>query len=147
MLWLILPSLVIIIDILSDCNYTYALVNFCYFIVRQIWKTEFIITDKYDLFEATKEIGDWFTLCTSLRVSQAVMNDLRNTAGENLHKRQDCLTSYFNKKPKTLWKEVVQVIAESMENRRLACEIAKKHMKWEEKDCELAFSNSPRTEL
>ena len=74
------------------------------------------------------------------------MNDLRKTAEENSHKRQDCLTSYFNKY-RPLWNEVVQVIAESMENERLACEIARKHMKWEEKDCELAFSNSPRTEL
>ena len=110
-------------------------------IVQQVWKTEFTITD---LFEATKEIGDWFRLCTSLRVSEAVMNDLKETAEKNSHKRQDCLTSYFNKKPKTLLNEVVQVIAEPMENGRLACEIAKTHMKWEEKDCELAF---PRTKL
>ena len=132
--------------IISDYNYNYALLDFCYFIVQQVWKTEFTITDKNDLFEATKEIGDWFGLCTSLRVSEAVMNNLKETAEKNSHKRQDCLTSYFNKY-KPLWNEVVQVIAESMENERLACKIAKKHMKWKEKDCELAFSNSPRTEL
>ena len=104
----------------------------------------FPITDKNDLFEAT-EIGDWFGLCTNLRVSEAVMNGLKETAGKNSHKKQDCLTSYFNKY-NSLWNEVVRVIAKSMDNERLACKIARKHMKWKEKHCELAF-NSPRTEL
>ena len=131
----ILPCPVIIINILSDYNYVLVII----YIVQQT--VLFIIADKNNLFESTKEIGYWFGLCTSLRVSEAIMNDLKETAGKNSHKRQECLTSYFyNYRP--LWNEVVQVIAESM-NETCLQKLAKKHMKWEEKDCELAYNNSP----
>ena len=73
------------------------------------------------------------------------MNDLKETAEKNSHMRRDCLTYYYNRY-RPLWNEVVRVIAESMENERLACKIARNHMQWEE-DYELAFSSSPRTEL
>ena len=123
----------------------YALVDFCYFIVHQVWKTEFIINNKNNLFEATEEISDWFGLCTSLEVSEAVMNNLKETAEKNSYKRRDCLTHYY-KRIRPLWNEVVWVIAE-LENGRLACKIARNHMQLKEEDCKLAFSNRPRTNI
>ena len=74
------------------------------------------------------------------------MNNLKETAEKNSYKRRDCLTHYYNRY-RPLWNEVVWVIAESIGNKRLACKIARDHMQWEEEDCELAFSNGPRTEL
>ena len=54
-------------------------------------------------------------------------------------KKRDCLTVYFNNHDPNWWK-VVSVIAKfPITNLRLACLIAKKHMKMEKKACEKQF--------
>ncbi len=54
-------------------------------------------------------------------------------------KKKDCLTDYFNNDPD--WRKVVSVVAsDPIGNIRVACDIAKNHLKMEKEECEKKFN-------
>ncbi len=93
------------------------------------------IKKKIDLFTATKNIGNWKGLCQHLGVSAAVMNELRFREIQNIIKKEDCLTDYFNNHDPD-WFTVVRVIASyPISNLHVACQIAEDHIGMHEDEC------------
>ena len=99
------------------------------------------IEDINKLFSATKDIGDWKSLCNALHVDNAIMQKLEFSTDPAIHKKRECLTDYFNNQDPD-WRAVVTVIAEfPIRNIRIACKIAEKYMKWNRKECSDEFQH------
>ncbi len=93
------------------------------------------IKKRIDLFTATKNIGNWKGLCEYLGASEAVMNLLRFSKEEDIIKKEDCLTDYFNNHDPD-WFTVVRVIASyPISNLQVACQIAEDHIGMHEDEC------------
>ena len=86
------------------------------------------ITELQELDNAVSEIGEWEILCEYLGVPKAVLIELRSMINtENRVKKHRCLEAYINT-DKACWETVVEVIANSFHNTRVAKEIARDHM-------------------
>ena len=86
------------------------------------------ITKMQELAKAVAEIGEWEILCEYLGVPKAVLSDLRSMINtENRVKKHRCLEAYINT-DKACWETVVEVVANSFHNARVANEIARDHI-------------------
>ena len=85
------------------------------------------IASKQDLFLELAEIGNWQSLCSYLKVPEAVINNLENEHLKNNAGKQRCLSVYFDQ-GKACWEKVIQVIAgDPFYKEKLASQIAKKY--------------------
>ena len=91
--------------------------------------------NKNELFNALKNVGYWKGLCDTLKVRDALMNELQHSPMPDIEKKHDCLTDYFNNQNPD-WRTVVKVVANyPINDRREACNIAVKHMKQNKQYC------------
>lgn len=87
-----------------------------------------------ELDHALKEIGNWQALCTNLGVSISTMNALNYKTHSVPAKKTACLTAFYNHDvedgTEVNWEAVVKAVEDyPFQNKRLAKEIAKKHLK------------------
>ena len=64
---------------------------------------------KVTLFRDLQEIGSWERLCTYLRVSESLMDELRHSDLEYNVKKERCLSAYVIS-GKARWDHVVKVV-------------------------------------
>ena len=91
------------------------------------------IASKQDLFRELADIGNWHSLCTYLKVPEAVINGLENENLEKDARKQKCLSAYIDQ-GEACWEKVIEVIAgHPFYNKNLASQIAKKYgVSWQE---------------
>jgi len=91
------------------------------------------IASKQDLFLELAEIGNWQSLCSYLKVPEAVINNLENEHLKNNARKQRCLSAYFDQ-GKACWEKVIQVVAgDPFHKKKLASQIAEKYdVNWQE---------------
>ena len=85
------------------------------------------IASKQDLFTELADIGNWYSLCTHLKVPEAVINGLENANLENDARKQRCLSAYIDQ-GKACWETVIEVITGyPFFKKKLASQIAEKY--------------------
>jgi len=85
------------------------------------------IASKEDLFTELADIGNWHSLCTHLKVPEAVINGLENENLENVARKQKCLSAYIDQ-GNACWEKVIEVVAGyPFYKKNLASQIAEKY--------------------
>ena len=85
------------------------------------------IASKQDLFTELADIGNWYSLCTHLKVPEAVINGLENENLESVARKQKCLSAYIDQ-GKACWEKVIEVVASYVFfKKKLASQIAEKY--------------------
>ncbi len=93
------------------------------------------VKNKVALFTATQNIGNWEGLCTYLGASNSIMDSLKYSTAQDIIKKHECLTDVF-KNFRLDWEAVIEVVANyPIGNPREACNIAKKYIDMEEREC------------